>query len=56
MLIWVLIYGGLFAVGLGVALERTGASYGSVSIGAGAVLPSRIGCVLIWFRSRLATR
>ncbi len=42
-LIWVLIYGGLFAVGIGVALERAGESYGSavIVVGAGRVVARR---------------
>ena len=51
-LIWVLIYGGLFAVGLGVALERSGASYGWAVICAGTV-GIAVGCVLVWVRSRM---
>ena len=51
-LIWVLIYGGLFAVGLGVALERSGESYGWSVIVAGMVAIAA-GCVLVWLRSRM---
>jgi hypothetical protein len=51
-LIWVLIYGGLFAVGLGVALERSGESYGWSLIGGGMVAIAA-GCVLVWIRSRM---
>ena len=51
-LIWVLIYGGLFVVGLGVALERSGESYGWSVIGGGMVAIA-VGCVLVWVRSRM---
>ena len=51
-LIWVLIFGGLFVVGLGIALERSGASYGWNVIAAGA-LAIVVGCVLVWVRSRM---
>ena len=51
-LIWVLIYGGLFGVGLGIALERSGASYGWAVICAGMVVVA-VGCVLVWVRSRM---
>ena len=51
-LIWVLIYGGLFGVGLGVALERSGESYGWSVIVAGMVAIAA-GCVGVWLRSRM---
>ncbi|HEV7574792.1 MAG TPA: hypothetical protein VGO85_02005 [Caldimonas sp.] len=51
-LIWVLIYGGLFALGIGFALDRAGASYGGAVIGAGIVAVAA-GCVLVWIRSRM---
>ena len=51
-LIWVLIYGGLFLVGVGVALERSGESYGWTLIGAGMIAIAA-GCVLVWVRSRM---
>ena len=54
-LIWVLIYGGLFGVGLGVALERMGASYGWPVICAGMV-GIAVGCVLVWVRSLMPER
>ena len=47
-----LIYGGLFGVGLGIALERAGESYGWTVIGAGMVAIAA-GCVLVWVRSRM---
>jgi hypothetical protein len=51
-LIWVLIYGGLFGVGLGIALARSGAWYGWAVICAGMVCIV-VGCVLVWVRSRM---
>ena len=51
-LIWVLIYGGLFGVGLGIALERSGESCGWTLIGAGMIAIAA-GCVLVWIRSRM---
>ena len=51
-LIWPLIFGGLFVVGLGIALERSGASYGWSFIVGGA-LAIAAGCVLVWVRSRM---
>ena len=51
-LIWVLIYGGLFVVGIGVALERASESYAWNVIGAG-LLALAVGCVLVWVRSRM---
>jgi len=51
-IIWVLIFGGLFVVALGVALERSGESYGWGFIAAGTAAVA-VGCVLIWVRSRM---
>jgi len=51
-LIWVLIFGGLFVVGMGIALERSGQSYGWGFIGVGGVAVAA-GCVLVWVRSRM---
>ena len=52
-LIWVLIYGGLFAAGIGFALQRAGQSYGWGVVVCGAVAIVA-GCVLVWIRSRMA--
>ncbi len=52
-LIWVLIYGGLFAIALGVAMKRNGAEYGELLFVAGAVAVAA-GAVLVWVRSRMA--
>ena len=51
-LIWVLIFGGLFVLGMGIALDRSGESYGwgFIAVGAAAIA---VGCVLIWVRSRM---
>jgi len=51
-LIWVLIFGGLFVVGMGIALERSGQSYGWGFIGVGGV-GIAVGCLLVWVRSRM---
>jgi len=50
-LVWLLLYGGLFAIAVGIALRRT-ASGGTIVIvlGAFAVVA---GAVLLWMRSRL---
>ena len=52
LLIWALIYGGLFVIGIGVALQRAAEPYGwSVAVG-GAVIVA-VGFVLVWIRSRM---
>ena len=51
-LVWILIYGGLFALGLGYALERSGQSWGWTLI-AGGMAAIAVGCVLVWVRSRM---
>ncbi|MEO5844560.1 MAG: hypothetical protein ABIQ33_06930 [Caldimonas sp.] len=51
-LIWVLIYGGLFAAGIGFALERAGEVYGW-SVAVAGVVVVAAGCVLFWIRSRM---
>ncbi len=50
-LIWTLIYGGLFAVGIGFALQRAGEPYGW-SVVVGGTLAVAAGSVLVWHRSR----
>ena len=52
VLVWVLIYGGLFGVALGVALQRDREAYGWGVVVAGAVAVA-VGVVLVWVRSRL---
>jgi bacteriorhodopsin len=51
--VWVLIFGGLFVVGIGVGLERAGEWYHWAFIGVGAAAVVA-GCVLIWVRSRMS--
>ena len=51
-LIWVLVYGGLFAICLGVALQRAGEGYGWSLVGLGAAAAAA-GAILIWVRSRM---
>ena len=52
-LIWVLIYGGLFAIGIGIALQRAAEPYGWGVAVCGAVVVV-LGFVLVWVRSRLS--
>jgi hypothetical protein len=52
-LIWTLIYGGLFAVGLGIALARNGDEAAGTSLIAAGAIAIAAGVVLIWVRSRL---
>jgi len=51
-LVWVLIYGGLLTLGLGLSVERTdeGLGYG-IAVGGGLV--AAIGFALIYVRSRM---
>jgi hypothetical protein len=51
-LIWALVYGGLFVLAIGIALDRADRSYGIVAIVAGA-LAIAAGIVLLWVRSRM---
>jgi len=51
-LIWVLVYGGLLLVGLGIAVQRSDAALGLGMIVFGAI-DAVIGAVLIWVRSRM---
>jgi hypothetical protein len=50
--IWVLIYGGLLLLVLGLATARTDANLGWIMVGVGAVL-AVAGAVLVWVRSRM---
>jgi len=50
-LIWVLIYGGLFIVCLGLFVRRGDLSLGWILIAAGAVI-SVLGALLVYLRSR----
>ena len=51
-LVWLLIYGGLLACGLGIALSRDGHGYGWCVVAVGAAMAA-VGAVLIWLRSRM---
>ncbi len=51
-LVWVLIYGGLLACGLGIALSRGGSGYGWGVVAVGAAIAA-VGALLIWVRSRM---
>lgn len=51
-LVWVLMYGGLLGVGLGLALQRTEPAFGWTLIVGGGVL-AVAGVVLIYVRSRM---
>ena len=53
-LVWVLIYGGLLAVCLGVFVLRSDAGLGWAVIVAGA-LAVAVGVVLVWVRSRMTS-
>ena len=49
---WVLIYGGLGLVGLGLAVQRSDASLGwSITAVGGAI--AAVGVALVWLRSRM---
>ena len=50
--VWVLIYGGLLILVLGLATARTDATLGWIMVGVGAVL-AVAGAVLVWVRSRM---
>jgi len=50
-LVWVLIYGGLLMLALGVFVQRQGGSFGWALIGIGGGVAA-IGAVLIFVRSR----
>ena len=52
-LVWILLYGGLFALSLGIFVLREGeAFWGWILIGKGAIVAT-VGAVLIWVRSRM---
>ena len=50
-LIWALIYAGMFAIGIGFALQRTGGAGDVVAFIVGGVAIAA-GVVMIWLRSR----
>lgn len=55
VLVWVLIYGGMLGVGIGIALERGGQGFGWGVAWAGAMV-AFVGVALIWVRSRMRDR
>jgi hypothetical protein len=52
VLIWVLIYGGLLAVGLGLQVQRSDSGLGLSVIVVGAIVAA-IGVLLVYVRSRM---
>lgn len=50
--VWVLIYGGLLALGLGLAMQQQGAAAAGWVLVVGGGLVAAVGVVLIWLRSR----
>ena len=55
VLVWVLIYGGLLVLGLGVALSRGGLDYGW-SVAVFGIVLAITGVVLVYVRSRMIER
>jgi hypothetical protein len=51
-LIWVLIYGGLLTLVLGLSVQRSGEVLGWIMVGGGGIVAA-IGFVLIYVRSRM---
>jgi hypothetical protein len=51
-LIWVLIYGGIFALSIGFFIARTDIVFGTV-LQLGGALAVVVGIFLIWLRSRM---
>lgn len=51
-LVWVLIYGGLIALGLGLAMQQQGAGVAGHVLVVGGGIVAAAGVVLIWVRSR----
>ncbi len=49
---WILIYGGLGVLCVGVALHQQGRAYG-LGVVAGGALVAAVGAALIWVRSRM---
>lgn len=50
--VWVLIYGGLLAVGLGLAMQQQGAGAAGQVLMVGGGVTAAVGVLLIWLRSR----
>ena len=51
-LIWVFVYGGLFAIGLGVAVHSSADGLPWLLIG-GGIVSVLVGALLLWVRSRM---
>ena len=51
--IWVLVYGGMIVLGIGLAVQRDDATTGWAIACAGAVLIA-LGALLVWVRSRMS--
>jgi sulfite exporter TauE/SafE len=54
-LIWILIFGGMIAAGIGVSVARSDDTLGWFFIAAGLLLVA-VGAVMIWLRSRSRAR
>ena len=52
VLVWVLIYGGLFAVAVGWSLRQGGEDWG-IGVAIGGLVLVVAGAVLVWVRSRM---
>jgi O-antigen/teichoic acid export membrane protein len=50
--VWVLIYGGLLAVGLGLAMQQQGTGAAGWALVVGGGVAAAVGVLLIWLRSR----
>ncbi len=50
--VWVLVYGGMIVLGIGLAVQRTDAGTGRLIACAGGVLVA-LGALLVWVRSRM---
>jgi hypothetical protein len=50
--VWVLVYGGMIVLGIGLAVQGTDAATGWVMAGLGATLIA-VGALLVWVRSRM---
>ena len=50
--VWVLVYGGMIVLGIGLAIQRTDADTGWPIACAGGVLVG-LGALLVWVRSRM---
>lgn len=50
--VWILIYGGLLVMGLGLAMERQGGELGHLLVVSG-IAAAAGGVFLIWLRSRM---